>query len=321
MNKVKCAVIGVGYLGNFHAEKYHHLPEAELVAVCDTNQESCNQIAKKYKTKPYYDYRGLANQVTAVSIATPTTQHHDIAKFFLENNIHVLVEKPITTTVAEAENLIEIANKNNLILQVGHLERFNPALTYAEGQFENPRFIESIRLAPFKERGSDVNVILDLMIHDIDIIQSLIHSKIKRIDAIGAPVISPHYDITNARITFENGCITNVTASRVSIKTERKLRIFQHNAYMSLDLHNKEVNIYKKGKGQLLAGIPNISTDHKTFSKSDALKDEIGAFLNSIVASKPPVVSGEDGKNALATAIEITHMVNEYAKENSDYCG
>ena len=314
MNKLKCAVIGVGYLGSFHAEKYANLSDAELVGVCDIDLKHCKAIAKKYKTTPFNDYKLLIGKVNAVSITTPTTQHYQLAKFFLENNVHVLVEKPITTTVEEAEELIKLANENQLVLQVGHLERFNSVLNYIEPKLENPKFVESIRLSPFKPRGTDVNVILDLMIHDIDIIQYLIRSPIQSIEAIGAPVISADNDITNARIKFENGCIANVTASRVSIKQERKLRIFQPTAYMSLDLHNKEINLYQKGKGKMLAGIPNIKHEHKVFDKGDAIKAEIIAFLDSIKNKKPAVVSGEDGKKALATAIEITNMVREYTK-------
>lgn len=315
MNKIRCAVIGVGYLGAFHAEKYAKLKQVDLIAVCDIDPKRAKSVAKKCKTTVINDYHQLLAKVDAVSIATPTTQHHEIGKFFLENGVHVLVEKPITNTVEQADELIEIANSKKCVLQVGHLERFNTVLNYVETKLDRPKFVESIRLSPFRPRGTDVNVILDLMIHDIDIIQYLIQSPIQSIEAIGAPVISNVNDIANARIKFENGCIANVTASRVSIKTERKLRIFQPTAYMSIDLHNKELNIYEEGEGEMIAGVPNVRRDHQKFDKGDAIKAEIVSFLDAIANQKPPLVSGVDGRHALATAIEITKMVREYARE------
>lgn len=225
-----------------------------------------------------------------------------------------LLEKPITPTVAEAEILIEIANKNKLVFQIGHLERFNPALKALEGLLDNPQFIESFRLAPFKLRGSDVSVVLDLMIHDIDIIQNIIKSPIAHIHASGASVLSNELDIVNARIQFANAAVANVTASRVSVKTERKLRIFQHNAYISLDLHNKTLTCYRKGTTEMFPGIPEIVADEKSFEQGDSLRDEIIAFLDAIMHNTAPLITGESGKAALATAIEITNIVN--AQEN-----
>lgn len=309
--KLRCAVIGVGYLGNFHAEKYANLENAELVAVCDTNLQTCQQIAERFNTKPFTDYQQLVGQVDAVSIVTPTITHFKISKFFLENNIHVLVEKPITETVEEAEILIDIAKKNELVFQVGHLERFNNALLGVKEHINEPRFIESHRLAIFNPRGTDVNVMLDLMIHDIDIIQDLVRSPIKHIHANGVPILTKQTDIANARIEFQNHCVANVTASRVSFRNERRMRIFQPDAYITFDLHNKHLSIHRKGTKEMMPGIPDIISHEQHFDKGDAIRDEIIAFLNSITTKTPPVVSGEDGKRALATAIHISHLVHQ----------
>lgn len=315
MNKIQAAVIGVGYLGQFHAEKYSLLEQSELVAVCDIDTARCHEIAKTYHTQAITDYRKLIGQVDAVSIVVPTSQHFSVAQFFLEHGVHVLIEKPITTTIEEAEQLIKIARENKAIIQVGHLERFNNAIKALDNYLSSPRFIESIRLAPFKLRGSDVNVVLDVMIHDIDIIQSVVKSNIRHISASGASVLTPYIDIINARIEFENGCVANVTASRVSLKTERTLRIFQHDCYIGLDLDKKRLSIHRKGDKEMFPGIPEITREKQYFEKGDALKDQINAFLNAIINQVPPVVSGEDGKKALAVAIEITQKVHDYNKQ------
>ena len=303
-------MIGVGYLGKFHAEKYAALPNVELIGVCDSNQERCDSVANLLNTKAIYDYRDLVGQVDAVSIVVPTRLHYDVAKFCLEHNIHVLVEKPITTTVEEADVLIAIAKQNQLILQVGHLERFNSVLRAVENILDNPRYIESHRLAMFNPRGADVNVLLDLMIHDLDIIQYLINSPIREIRANGAAVLTKDIDIATARLQFANACVANITTSRASLKAERKLKIFQHDAFIILDLQNKHVSVYRKGQGEMFPGIPDIIHDQQSFEQGDSLLEEIKAFANSIQNKTPAVVSGEDGRRALATAIEITHLVN-----------
>ena len=314
MKKIKTAVIGTGYLGKFHAQKYASLANSELLGVCDINGELCQDIAKQCNVPAYTDYHELIGKVDAVSIAVPTLAHYEVTKVFLENGIHVLLEKPITPTVNEAEILIEIANQKNLVFQIGHLERFNPALKALEGLLDNPRFIESFRLAPFKLRGSEVNVVLDMMIHDIDIIQNIMQCPIAHIDASGACVLSHELDIVNARLQFANGAVANVTASRVSIKTERKLRIFQHNAYLSLDLQDKKLTCCRKGTGEMFPGVPDIISDEKSFEQSDSLRDEIIAFLDAITHNTAPIISGEHGKAALATAIEITNIIHGQAK-------
>src|SRR3990167_2070310 len=230
MNLLKCAVIGVGYLGRFHAMKYRQLEHANLVAVCDINQDNCNKIAQELNVAACYDYRDLFGKVDAVSIAATTNQHYDIAKQCLQNKIHVLLEKPITETVKQADELIALSNSFQVKLQIGHLERFNAARMAITPYLKNPTFIESKRLAPFNVRGTDVCVILDLMIHDIEIIQSIIKAPIINIDAYGTRVLTSSIDIANARLTFANQAIANVTASRVSHTTERKTHIFQLNS-------------------------------------------------------------------------------------------
>jgi lipid-A-disaccharide synthase len=311
MSKIRTAVIGVGYLGKYHAQKYHQISNADLVAVCDIDPQQCQQIAHECDTEAVTDYTALLGRVDAVSIATPTPQHYRIAHFFLSNGVHVLIEKPITTTIEEADTLIALAKAHHLILQVGHLERFNNAVKAVEPALTDPRFIESTRLAPYQCRGTDVNVILDLMIHDIDIIQSMVKSNIRHIAANGVTVLSDFIDIANARIEFENGCVANVTASRVSLKTERKLRLFQEQGYISMDLDNKVIASYKKGEKNTKTGIPHIIREEKHYNKSDALYEQILAFLDCIAHGKTPLVDGEVGKRALATAIEITHIARQ----------
>ena len=236
MQKIRAAVVGVGYLGRFHAQKYAQLSGCELVGVVDSNRDTREQVAAELGTAAFEDHRALTGKVDAVSVATPTPAHFAIARDLLEGGAHVLVEKPITETTVEARALIELARARGRVLQVGHLERFNAAILAAEPHLRAPRFIECHRLAPYRERGTDVNVVLDLMIHDIDIVQTIVGVPIESIDAIGTPVFSDEIDIANARIRFANGCIANATASRVSVKTERKLRIFEDDAYLSLDL-------------------------------------------------------------------------------------
>lgn len=310
MTKLRTAVIGTGYLGKFHAEKFKQLPHSKLVAVCDVDFEKCSEIAQSHQVDAVHDYRSLIGLVDAVSIAAPTALHHEIGLFFLNHGVHVLVEKPITRSITEADELIQAAKTHKVVLQVGHLERFNKVIKVVEPLLANPRFIESLRLAPFKLRGTDVNVVLDLMIHDIDIIQSIVKSKIRHIAANGASVLSSCIDIANARIEFINGCVANVTASRVSLKLERKLRIFQHDTYIGMDLDKKKISIHRKSHEEMFPGIPGIHSEEKIFEQTDALKDQIEDFLHCIIHHKKPLVSGEDGKRALATAIEITEIVH-----------
>ncbi len=306
MHKLRTAVIGTGYLGRFHAQKYAALEECQLVAICDAAADTARAVASELGTEGITDYRQLAGRVDAVSIVVPTQQHHAVAKWFLENGIHVLVEKPMTTTVAEGRDLLSAARRHERVLQIGHLERFNPAILALENIITEPRFIESHRLAPFNPRGADVNVVLDLMIHDIDIILDMVRSPVQQIDANGVSVLSSDIDIANVRIRFDSGCVANVTASRASVKTERKMRLFQHDSYIAIDFHNKQLDIYRKGDGEQHPGIPAIESERRTFDQGDALLSEIRSFVDAVRNGKPPVVSGEDGLRALEAALAIS---------------
>jgi predicted dehydrogenase len=306
---LRAAVVGVGYLGRFHAQKYAALPGCELVAVADPNEAARTAVARELSTEAVADWRELVGRVDAVSVVTPTPLHHPVARAFLEGGSHVLVEKPITVTVAEAADLIAVARAAGRVLQVGHLERFNAAVQAIEGLVTRPRFIECTRLAPFKQRGTDVSVVLDLMIHDIDLVQSIVRSPIASVDAVGTSVFSDDLDIANARLRFESGCVANVTASRVSLKTERKLRLFQDDAYLSLDLQQKILTTIRKGGTPPAPGLPAVTIDERTYEQGDALRTEIEAFVDSIRTGRPPLVGGEEGRLALETAIRIAGLV------------
>ena len=309
MQLVRTAVIGVGYLGRFHAQKYAALPGAALLAVVDPDRDARERVAAEVGCRAVADYREILGDVDAVSIATPTPLHFPIASECLERGVHVLVEKPVTETPAQARDLIGSAARRGLVLQVGHLERFNAAILALAGTLGVPRFIESHRLAPFRERGTDVNVVLDLMIHDIDLIQSLARAPVESIDAVGASVFSSGLDIANARIRYVGGCVADTTASRVSMKTERKLRLFQDDAYVSIDLQQKVLTIVRKPPAGADAAPGQMVVEERCYEQGDALKLEIEAFLRSIRERRPPVVTGEDGLRALETAIRITELV------------
>jgi len=310
MQKIRTAVIGVGYLGRFHAQKYSQAQGCELVAVVDPRAEAREQVAAELKTRALGDYRELLGSVDAVSVVTPTPEHFAIARDFLERGAHVLVEKPITETPAQARELITLAARERRILQVGHLERFNAAILAALPHLHAPRFVECHRLAPYRERGTDVNVVLDLMIHDIDIVQTIVGAPISSIDAVGTPVFSEEIDIANARIRFANGCVANATASRVSLKTERKLRVFEDDAYLSLDLQQKIVTLIRKRAAPPQPGELPVHIEEQSLEQGDALKAEIESFLECIRTGGRAVVPGEAGLTALETAIRITDQVN-----------
>lgn len=306
-NKLRAAVIGVGYLGRFHAQKFAANPDVDLVGVVDSDQARAEEIAKELGTQAFTDYHVVLPLVDVVSIVVPTQYHYPVAKDCFNAGCHVLLEKPVTQTVAEAEELIQLADSKQLVFQVGHLERFNPAVMALKGVLQNPQFIESHRLAPFKSRGTDVNVVLDLMIHDIDILLSMVPHPMKTINSVGVPVLSEEVDIANARLQFENGCVANVTASRASRETMRKMRIFQQDAYISIDFQSREIAIYRKKQGlSLIPGLPNVGMEKRSFDQGDPLKDEIDAFVSSVKEGTPPVVSGADGKRALEVAIQIS---------------
>ncbi|MFC1658015.1 Gfo/Idh/MocA family oxidoreductase [Candidatus Omnitrophota bacterium] len=303
MKKLKVGVIGVGHLGSIHARIYRQLPKAELVAISDINPGRLKEVSGQLGVKSYIDYKSLFGRIQAVSIAVPTSLHYKIARDCLKHNIALLVEKPFTVNLAQADELIKLAGKKGLILQVGHIERFNSAFVATEKLIKNPRFIECHRLSPFPHRSLDIGVILDLMIHDIDIILGLVKSKVKKIDAVGAKVLTPFEDIANARLEFANGCVCNLTSSRVSEEAIRKIRIFFKNTYISLDYKNEQAFIYqKKGMG--------ITKDPLPIEREPSLKKELASFLDCLEKHKQPVVSGQVARQALALALEIKNRIS-----------
>ncbi len=309
MKKIKVGVVGTGYLGRFHAQKYAAMEDAELIAVADTDIAQAEKVAEEVKTKPYFTHKELIGKVDAVSIAVTTPGHFNVARDFLNSNIDVLIEKPITTSLEEADALIEIAESKNLILQVGHLERFNSAVMALEGKIHHPRFIESHRLSMFQPRGTDVSVVLDLMIHDIDIISNLVKSEIKTIHAAGISVITDHVDIANARLEFLNGAVANVTASRVSAKNQRKIRLFQKDGYISVDFANHEITIVQPEEKTDSSLIPGMGINQLCFTKGDALDDELKSFVQSVKHRKAPEVTGKMGRDALKIALTIMEQI------------
>jgi predicted dehydrogenase len=311
MSQLRTAVVGVGYLGRFHAQKYQQVAGSTLVGVVDAHAETAARVGAELQVEFLTDYHLLLGRVDAVSIAVPTPLHFQVAHDFLDQGVHVLVEKPVTTTVAEAQALIDLAARRKCVLQVGHLERFNPAIVAAAGIMKTPRFVESHRLAPFKQRGTDVSVVLDLMIHDIDLIQELVGSPITSIDASGSAIFSNDLDIANARIRFANGCVANTTASRVSLKQERKMRLFQDDAYLSIDLQQKILTVIRKKGDAPVESPAQVAIEEQSFDQGDALLDEITAFLRAIRDGTPPVVTGEHGKRALETAMRIAELVKD----------
>jgi len=304
---IAVGVVGVGHLGRLHAMKYAASPKANLVGVADVDAGRSAAVGRDLDAAAFSDYRELIGKVRCVSVAVPTLLHYEITRAFLSEGIDVLVEKPMTASLEEGERLVTLAREKNCILQVGHLERFNPAVRRLESVIRDPRFIECHRLAPFVERGTDVDVVLDLMIHDIDIISSLVQSPVERVEAVGVPILTDKPDIANARIRFANGCIANVTSSRVSMKRERKVRFFQPDAYISLDYDQKRAQIYRKtGKG---GGLDSIFGETVEMQDGDALADEIESFLDVVENRGIPLVSGEEGLKALKIASMISEQL------------
>ena len=301
MKKIRAGVIGVGYLGKYHAQKYADFDDVELVAVADTSEANAKEMAAKFGAAPYLSHKQLLEKVDLVSIAVPTESHHQVARDCLNAGVHILVEKPVTETVEQAEELISLAKRNKRVFQVGHLERFNPALTALKGVLDFPLFIESHRMAPFKPRGLDVNVVLDLMIHDIDVILSMVKSPPEEIRATGAAILTEEVDIANARLEFANGCVANVTASRVSRESLRKIRVFQSAEYFSIDFLERRISIVRKTANESQFEVENVS-----FPQEDALRNEIRSFVDAVKDNVPPPVSGEDGKRALEVALKIS---------------
>lgn len=299
MTQIRTAVIGTGYLGRFHAEKYAQIDGARLVAVVDIDVPRAAAVGERLAVPALDDYRALAGAVDAVSVAVPTQLHFPVSEFFLRRGVHVLVEKPMTVTVAEADRLIRFARDRGCVLQVGHLERCNAAMLAARRHVRRPLFIEAQRIAPFRSRGTDVDVVLDLMIHDIDLILDMVAAPLARIDTVGVPVLSGETDIANARLLFTDGCVANVTASRVSSKTERKMRIFESDACISIDFHNRSACIRRRRGGAIVG-------EELVYEENDALRTQIGMFIDAIRRGTPPLVSGEEGRRALETALAIS---------------
>ncbi|WP_404362591.1 Gfo/Idh/MocA family protein [Marinobacter sp.] len=309
MKQLKAAVVGVGHLGKFHARKYAALDKTSLEFVVDADNERARAIAKENGARVCNSHLELTGKVDIASVVVPTSHHYQVVRDLLEAKIHVLVEKPITTTPGEARDLIRIARNKGCLLQVGHLERFNPVMQALASRIETPMFIESHRIAPFKPRALDVDVVLDLMIHDIDLILDLVKSPVERLDASGSRVLSQATDIANARIQFANGCVANVTASRISLKQERRMRLFQSNAYFSADLAGHRLEIRRKSDREMFPGIPDIDSEIPELEPVDALESEIRAFATSVLAGLPPAVSGEDGLRALEMATAVIAQV------------
>ena len=308
--KLKMGVAGVGHFGKFHAAKIAASPAADLVVVADSDGERARDVAALYGVSGFADPRDMAGLIDAVTIAVPTKAHFEVAQCFLDAGVHVLLEKPITDNLDDARRLVALAEEKNLVLQIGHLPRFSGAAEFLRRHLDNPLFIESLRIAPFKPRGTDVSVVLDLMIHDLDFILSLVRVPIASIDAAGAPVFSDSEDIANARVKFENGCIANITASRISLKTERQMRIFQADTYIAVDFDKRKTRIVGKKNAGPIAGINDVQMEEESYEEVDELEREIEAFIAAVQGGTPPVVSGQDGLRALEAALSVTDSLS-----------
>ena len=314
---LRAAVIGVGYLGRFHAHKYAMIEDVELVGVVDQDEARARQVSEETGAPFFTDYRSLLGKVDLVSVCVPTQYHYRIAGACLEAGCHVLVEKPITVTVEEADELIHIAERENCVLQVGHLKRFHPAVVALResGALKRPLFIESQRLAPFKSRALDVDVVLDLMIHDVDLILNFVDSELTSVDAVGAPVVTDQVDMANARLKFANGCVANITASRIARDSTRRIRLFQEDAFVSLDFISKDILLMQRGEGTMeLDGvqIPAIEAETLKINDYDTLEVEIRAFCQAVRDETPPLVSGKDGRRALEVVQTIRASIKAF---------
>lgn len=308
---LRTAVIGTGYLGRFHAQKYASHDGCTLVGVCDHNKDHLERVATELNCPHFSDHHELLDKVDAVSIATSTPSHHTIARNFLAHGIHVLLEKPMTTTVEEADELISLAKENNCLLQIGHLENFNNAIKALRPKINTPRFIRCQRLAPFQQRGTDVSVILDLMIHDIELVLSMVNSPVTDIQATGSRVLSDHIDIANARLVFENGCMADLSASRVNDKPCRLMHVFQEGMSFDVDMHHKRLIT------RALTSSSSIERQVERFDKNDALKEQIDNFCENIIQHKNPSCDGQAGRDALAIAIQISDAVKAHNSKHA----
>jgi len=325
---LKVGVVGVGHLGQHHARKFQTIENCQMVGIYDAKPERAAEISEKLGVKSFASYDELLDAVDAIDIAATTTYHYALAKPALLKGKHIFLEKPITSELSQAQELMELAKAQNLKIQVGHIERFNPVILAVEEQIKDPMFIESHRLSTFHHRGTDVPVVLDLMIHDIDLILDFVKSPIKQIHASGIGILTPSIDIANARLEFQNGAIANVTSSRVSLKQERKIRFFQKDAYFSMDFVAKQVTIVRKSPNiltllpRIMAGDPSLKAEELVDtqlltvadSPKDALQMELESFVDSILQDKKPVVDGEAGSRALSVALEIISIINSQLK-------
>jgi predicted dehydrogenase len=302
MKKLRVGVVGVGHIGSNHARIYAELPNAEFVAVFDIDLPRAAEIAAKYKAKVAGSLDEFAEMVAAASVATPTNTHFPVARDLLVRGKHLLIEKPITENTADARELAQRAAEKRLVLQVGHVERFNPVLGALEQRLTHPRFIEAHRLSPYPNRSTEIGVVLDLMIHDLEIILHLVNSTVENIDAVGVPVLSRGEDIANARLRFANGCIANITSSRISPERMRKIRVFQEDAYLSLDYQGQSGEIYRRVDGQ-------IRRDPVAIEKEEPLRQQLASFVDCALTGGEPKVSGSHAAAALELAVEITKRI------------
>jgi len=304
MKNLRVGVVGVGHIGKNHARLYAELETAEFTAIYDTNAATATEIASQYGIRAAGSLGEFAELIDAASVATPTSSHFEVARSLLQNRKHLLIEKPIAENTAQASELAALATERQLVLQVGHVERFNPVLSALEARLTHPRFIEAHRLSPFPDRSTDIGVVLDLMIHDLEIISHLVRAPVQSIDAVGVPVLSRREDIANARIRFENGCVANVTSSRISPERMRKIRVFQEDAYLSLDYQNQSGEIYRKVNGRIERAPVEIE-------KEEPLKRQLLSFLECARTGVRPKVSGFEATAALELAIEITKRIEQ----------
>lgn len=310
---VRVAVVGVGHVGAFHAQIYKKLfPQVELVAICDVNQQRANEIAHSNGCQTVKDVRQLIGRVDAASVCVPTSLHYRVAKPLLEAGVHVLIEKPITTSLKEADALLAIAQRRKLTLQVGHIERFNAAIQAAKAYLKRPRFIEAHRLSAYPFRGTDVSVVLDVMIHDLDLVLALVGSRPSRVDAVGVAVLSKSEDLANARLAFRSGCVANLTASRVSDESLRRIRVFQKDAYLSIDYKAQTVELARK----TAAGIERTSID---VQRRPPLAEQLAAFIDAVRHGKRPIVSGDEAREALALALAIERAMRRAKVRGSGF--
>jgi predicted dehydrogenase len=314
MSKLRAAVVGVGYFGSRHVDKWAALDDVELAYVVDSDAELARKVARRAGAAAATDPAQLAGKVDVASVAVPTEHHFAVASRLLEAGIHVLVEKPLTRTLEEADRLVAAAEAHALELRVGHLERFNPALVAVRDRIVRPRFMECHRLAPFKPRSTDVDVVLDLMIHDIDIILSLVSAEVAEVRASGVPVLTGSVDIANARIEFADGCVANVTASRVSAKSMRKLRVFQPDTYVSIDFESRECAVASRLPGVTRDGMPKIDHELKRLAQGDSLEAELRAFVDAVRGRSRPGATGREGRRALDLALAVSHRIQDGLK-------